>query len=198
MTEDKFALFGTPDRKSKVEANKNESTEIKLNSLDWNNKLTVNTNSEKAQQKLELTEFANAIHNVLAQINTSNDIEKIISAEFQRGTISTENLEAIKRGIYNIVNDLNLVSYFAEGLIVLNERDFIDENGEIFRADRVIIDQDNNCTIIDYKTGQPETTHHFQIAQYAQFFSRLGYQINKKLLVYIDEENDKINVVEVD
>ncbi len=198
ITEDKITLFGTPERVSKNEVNKNESTEIKLNSLDWNNKLTVNTNSEKTQQKLELTEFANAIHNVLAQINTANDSNKIISSEFQRGTISSENLNAIQRGIYNIVNDLNLVSYFAEGLIVLNERDFIDENGEIFRADRVVIDQDNNCTIIDYKTGQPETTHHFQISQYAQFFSRLGYQINKKLLVYIDEENDKINVVEVD
>lgn len=198
MTEDQFELFGTPERKSKLDSNPNESTEIKLHSLDWNNKLMVNTNSEKTQHKLELTEFANAMHNVLAQIKTISDTDKIIQSEFDRGNISSENLIRIKNAIEILLNDSNLVTYFAEGLTVLNERDFIDENGEIFRADRVVIDTNNLCTIIDYKTGQPETTHHFQIAQYAHFFTRLGYTINKKLLVYIDEENDKINVVEVD
>jgi len=198
ITDDTAILYGTPERISKIESAPNDSENIKIHSLDWNNKLTVNTNSEKAQNKLELTEFANAIHNVLAQIKTSNQAGKIIALEHQRGTISTENLERVKKGIEIVLSDSVLVPYFAEGLKVLNERDFIDQNGEIFRADRVVIDHANNCTIIDYKTGQPETTHHFQINQYAEFFSQLGYTIKEKLLVYIDEEHEKINIVAVD
>ena len=198
ITEDEFTLYGDQKRLSVPKAQKDDSIEIKIHSLDWNNKLTVNTNSEKAQQKLALTEYANAMHNVLAQIKTYHDVNSIIALEHQRGTISSENLARIKNGIEIILNDSVLVPYFAEGLIVLNERDFIDQSGEIFRADRVVIDSENNCTIIDYKTGQPETTHHFQISQYAQFFSQLGYTIKEKLLVYIDDTHEKINIVAVD
>ncbi|MBQ0148747.1 MAG: UvrD-helicase domain-containing protein [Flavobacteriaceae bacterium] len=198
LLEDKIEVFGTPKRLSENIENKNDSSEIKLHSLDWNNKLTVNTNSEKTQQKLELTEFANAMHNVLAQIITGDEAEKIINLEHQRGNISNENLDRVKKGIEILLSNSLLVPYFAKGLKILNERDFIDANGEIFRADRVVIDQDNNCTIIDYKTGQPETTHHFQISQYADFFQQLGYTIKEKLLVYIDEEHEKINIVAVD
>ena len=196
--EDAIDLFGSPARVTEPAEIKKDSTEIKLHSLDWSNKLTVNTNSEKAQKKLELTEFANAMHNVLAQIQTAQDAPSIIALEHQRGTISTENLERIKKGIEIILSNSLLVPYFADGLTVLNERDFIDANGEIFRADRVVIDGNNHCTIIDYKTGQPETTHHMQIEQYAQFFHQLGYTIKEKLLVYIDEEHEKINIVAVD
>ncbi len=138
------------------------------------------------------------MHNVLAQIKTADQAKGIIDLEHQRGTISVENLERIQKGIENILSNSVLVPYFAQGLTVLNERDFIDSNGEIFRADRVVIDQNNQCTIIDYKTGQPETTHHFQIEQYGQFFQQLGYTIKEKLLVYIDEEQEKINIVAVD
>ncbi|MBS7333204.1 MAG: UvrD-helicase domain-containing protein [Weeksellaceae bacterium] len=198
ITEDKAILFGTPERLSTIDSKPNDSKEIKIHSLDWNNKLTVNTNSERAQKKLELTEYANAIHNVLAQIKTSDDVEKTIALEHQRGTISAENLDRIKKGIKIILSNSVLVPYFAKGLKVLNERDFIDQSGEIFRADRVVIDNENNCTIIDYKTGQPETTHHFQINQYASFFQQLGYTIKEKLLIYIDEAHEKINIVAVD
>ena len=198
FTEDKIEVFGTPQRVSAISAHKNDSTEIVVHSLDWNNKLTVNTNSEKAQQKLALTEYANAMHNVLAQIKTADEAEYIITLEYQRGHISTENLDRIRKGIAIVLSDSLLVPYFAKGLKILNERDFIDSNGEVFRADRVVIDAENNCTIIDYKTGQPETTHHFQISQYADFFFQLGYTIQEKLLVYIDEEQEKINIVAVD
>ena len=198
FNDNEFDLFGSPERISKKEDKTSQSIEINVNSLDWNNKLTVNTNSEKAQKKLEITEFANAMHNVLAQINSADEAEKIIQLEYQRGTISEHNLERIKRGIEIILSNSILVPYFAKGLNVLNERDFIDSNGEIFRADRVVIDQENNCTIIDYKTGQPETNHHIQIDLYASFFQQLGYIIKEKLLVYIDEENEKINIVAVD
>ena len=198
VTEDTAILFGTPKRLSEIKTKPNDSTEIKLHSLDWNNKLSVNTNSERSQKKLELTEYANAIHNVLAQIKTTDDVDKAIELEHQRGTISAENLQRIKKGIEIILSDSVLVPYFAKGLKVLNERDFIDASGEIFRADRVVIDNENNCTIIDYKTGQPETTHHFQINQYASFFQQLGYTIKEKLLIYIDEAHEKVNIVAVD
>lgn len=197
FSEDEVILKGSPERISTPKIIENSSAELKIYSSDWNTRLVINTNSEKAQEKLKFTEFGNTVHNILSQIVTQNDLPKIIESEKQRGTISVENVEHLQKTLQNLLQDAKLVPYFAEGLTVLNERDFIDENGQIFRADRVVIDSENNCSIIDYKTGQPDLDHHFQVNRYADFFRNLGYNIQTKILIYIDDEQQKINVVEV-
>jgi len=197
FSEDEVILKGSPERISTPKIIENSSAELKIYSSDWNTRLVINTNSEKAQEKLKFTEFGNTVHNILSQIVTQNDLPKIIESEKQRGTISAENVEHLQKTLQNLLQDAKLVPYFAEGLTVLNERDFIDENGQIFRADRVVIDAENNCSIIDYKTGQPDLDHHFQVNRYADFFRNLGYNIQTKILIYIDDEQQKINVVEV-
>ena len=197
FSEDEVILKGSPERISIPKIIENSSAELKIYSSDWNTRLVINTNSEKAQEKLKFTEFGNTVHNILSQIVTQNDLPKIIESEKQRGTISAENVEHLQKTLQNLLQDAKLVPYFAEGLTVLNERDFIDENGQIFRADRVVIDAENNCSIIDYKTGQPDLDHHFQVNRYADFFRNLGYNIQTKILIYIDDEQQKINVVEV-
>ncbi|HBX63264.1 MAG TPA: hypothetical protein DEG63_09340, partial [Flavobacteriaceae bacterium] len=197
FSEDEVILKGSPERISTPKIIENSSAELKIYSSDWNTRLVINTNSEKAQEKLKFTEFGNTVHNILSQIVTQNDLPKIIESEKQRGTISVENVEHLQKTLQNLLQDAKLVPYFAEGLTVLNERDFIDENGQIFRADRVVIDAENNCSIIDYKTGQPDLDHHFQVNRYTDFFRNLGYNIQTKILIYIDDEQQKINVVEV-
>jgi len=197
FSEDEVILKGSPERISIPKIIENSSAELKIYSSDWNTRLVINTNSEKAQEKLKFTEFGNTVHNILSQIVTQNDLPKIIESEKQRGTISAENVEHLQKTLQNLLQDAKLVPYFARGLTVLNERDFIDENGQIFRADRVVIDEENNCSIIDYKTGQPDLDHHFQVNRYADFFRNLGYNIQTKILIYIDDEQQKINVVEV-
>ena len=197
FSEDEVILKGSPERISTPKIIENSSAELKIYSSDWNTRLVINTNSEKAQEKLKFTEFGNTVHNILSQIVTQNDLPKIIESEKQRGTISAENVEHLQKTLQNLLQDAKLVPYFAESLTVLNERDFIDENGQIFRADRVVIDVENNCSIIDYKTGQPDLDHHFQVNRYADFFRNLGYNIQTKILIYIDDEQQKINVVEV-
>ncbi|MGL5233267.1 MAG: UvrD-helicase domain-containing protein [Empedobacter falsenii] len=197
FSEDDIILKGSPKRISTPKVIENSSAELKIYSSDWNTRLVINTNSEKAQEKLKFTEFGNTVHTILSQIVTQNDLPKIIESEKQRGSISTENVEHLQKTLQNLLQDVKLVPYFAEGLTVLNERDFIDESGQIFRADRVVIDTENKCSIIDYKTGQPDLDHHFQVNRYADFFKKLGYQIQSKILIYIDDEQQKVNVVEV-
>ncbi|WP_353165896.1 UvrD-helicase domain-containing protein [Empedobacter brevis] len=196
-TDDEVILKGSPKRISTPKLVENASAELKLYSSDWNTRLVINTNSEKAQEKLKFTEFGNTIHTILSQIVTQEDLPQIIESEKQRGTISAENVAHLQKTLQNLLQDVKLVPYFADGLTILNERDFIDQSGQIFRADRVVIDAENNCSIIDYKTGQPDLDHHFQVNRYADFFENLGYKIQSKILIYIDDEQQKINVVEV-
>ncbi|GGE89711.1 ATP-dependent exoDNAse (exonuclease V) beta subunit (contains helicase and exonuclease domains) [Chishuiella changwenlii] len=197
FSDDEVILKGSQNRVSQPKIKENASAELKIYSSDWNTRLVINTNSEKAQEKLKFTEFGNTVHNILQQIITADNLPKIIESEKQRGTLSYENTDHLQKTLQNLLQDPKLVPYFADGLTVLNERDFIDEHGQIFRADRVVIDSDNNCSIIDYKTGQPDLEQHFQVNRYAEFFEKLGYHIQSKMLIYIDDQKQKINVVEI-
>ena len=96
-----------------------------------------------------------------------------------------------------IINHPQLAEFYNNPKsVILNERDFIAEDGQIFRADRVVIHQ-KNLSIIDYKTGSPQLKHQSQIDHYANFFNQLGYTSIKKILVYIDSQGQTISIDEV-
>ena len=59
--------------------------------------------------------------------------------------------------------------------------------------DRIVVFKDKT-TIIDYKTGKPDKKYHNQVNNYAQILEELSFKIDKKILVYI---NDEIIVEEV-
>ena len=58
---------------------------------------------------------------------------------------------------------------------------------KIVIPDRLIF-RNNEVTIIDYKTGKPDKKHRQQILKYAEALKNLNYSIDKKLLVYINED----------
>jgi RecB family exonuclease len=60
-------------------------------------------------------------------------------------------------------------------------------NGEVFRPDRIIIEE-NLTTIIDYKTGKQNNKKYFkQLTKYQESLTNMGYQSVKSFLVYVDD-----------
>ena len=189
-------VFGTPERQSEPKESTDEVENIPFISNDWMRNLRVSTNSEKAQKLQDLTAYANAIHSILSNIISIEDLDKAIDIEIRNGLLKPEEIEAVRSKILNIITHPNLEKYFDKNLVILNERDFIDQNGEVFRADRVIIDE-QKVSILDYKTGVQDISHHSQIDHYANFFKNLGYQIDQKILVYLRNDSDENEIVAV-
>ena len=89
-----------------------------------------------------------------------------------------------------------LNQYFSDDVIIRNESELItiDRDGKNFqRPDRVVI-KDDELVIIDYKTGEKDKKHESQVSKYAMYFNELGYKDIKKLLVYINENIEIINI----
>ena len=55
------------------------------------------------------------------------------------------------------------------------------------RPDRVVINTNNEATIIDYKTGVPNNTYHQQVNSYATALEAMNYKIATKVIVYIND-----------
>ena len=60
-------------------------------------------------------------------------------------------------------------------------------NHQIVITDRLVIDQENKVTVLDYKTGVVKEEHRFQLEKYASVLESLKYTVQKKILVYSNE-----------
>ncbi|WP_288763984.1 UvrD-helicase domain-containing protein [uncultured Weeksella sp.] len=193
----RFELFGEAIRVSGQEEILKEGIDIPYYQQNWTNHLAISTNSEKTKQERERTAFANAIHSILSKIFLQEDAEKAIEVEMHSTLLNKEEKTKVEKLIYQIINHPQLAEFYNNPKsVILNERDFIAEDGQIFRADRVVIHQ-KNLSIIDYKTGSPQLKHQSQIDHYANFFNQLGYTSIKKILVYIDSQGQTISIDEV-
>ena len=76
--------------------------------------------------------------------------------------------------------------YYSKEVTIYNEREII-FNHQIVIPDRLVVDQENKVTIIDYKTGIAKDEHRFQLEKYASVLESLKYIVQKKILVYSNE-----------
>lgn len=133
------------------------------------------------------------VHQLLAEINQREDIDRVISKNKMIGNLTESEAEHLT-GLFNkmITNPL-LSIYFQPGLWCRNETEIINQEGEIIRLDRVV-HYENNYMIIDYKTGEAHPSHHTQMEKYKHAIAGMQPGKSEALLVYL---NDEISVVRV-
>ena len=137
--------------------------------------------------------YGNLIHEILAKIKTKNDISDVVNQYLYNGTITNSEQLKISDTLNKIVKHPSLKVYFDQNNQIYNEQEILSLDRNIIIPDRLVVNR-NMITIIDYKTGEANKKHHIQILNYAEVLKNLGYSVQKKILVYI---NDKIIVEEV-
>ena len=130
--------------------------------------------------------YGNLIHEILSKIKTKADLEVTIEYYVVNGTITANEVKDIERIIGTVIEHPQLRDYFQQNLTVHCEREILTSEKEIIIPDRLVIDEDDNAVIIDYKTGKPDRKYHSQLRKYAKWVAELGYKVEKMLLVYID------------
>ena len=141
----------------------------------------------------ESIQYGNLVHSILSEIYVVSDIEKVFHFYEMQGDLSSQLLKTIKNLVFNVVEDSSLNEFFSEEVKVYNEKELLTVNNSIIIPDRLVI-KDNLTTIIDYKTGAESHTHINQLRLYENELQNLGFKIEKKILVYI---NDAVLVKEI-
>ena len=138
-------------------------------------------------------EYGNLVHLVMSKIQTSHDVDFAIKTIVSNGHIQASESESLKQIALSIINNKILSAYFSTDYDIFNEKDIITKDGRFFRPDRLVL-KDKTAVIIDYKTGLENKKHEAQINDYAQVLKEMGFNIDKKLIVYT---NDTIKILEV-
>ena len=151
-------------------------------SIMWNTK----------QQKA--IEYGNIIHEILAFVKTKNDIDLAITKAIENGLIISSQKEEVLATISEIVNHKELTEYFSDEHKVMNEQTIIQKQGSIVKPDRMSISKDKKVFLLDYKTGQHLPKHKIQLENYQKSIEDMGFEVEKKSLIYIGEEIEVLHL----
>ena len=139
-------------------------------------------------------EYGNTIHEILSFIKTKNDIDLALTKAIENGLIVVSQKEAVTKTINEIVSHNDLSNFFALGTKVLNEQTIIQKEGNLVKPDRMVLHNENEIYLLDYKTGSHLPKYQQQLEQYQKAIEDMGYKVLKKTLVYIGEGIEIVNL----
>jgi ATP-dependent helicase/nuclease subunit A len=118
------------------------------------------------------------LHDILSKIKQPDQIKKAIA------TTVTEDVELYTDAIQKIVEVFEKQHWFDAKWQQINERNLFYKT-ELLRADRILLSQDE-CVIIDYKTGTKEAAHMKQVKKYKEAYSTIFTHKISAFLLYTD------------
>jgi len=188
---DEFDLYEThPEMlkkytKDKTSSFKTRDIRILKNINEKNTSIRIATPSKNYQVKNEKVRIGLFVHELLSQINTAADIQKVLDCYVLEGHISIEESKEINRDLHEILK--TYAEFFDGKWEIINERDImISENGEsrVYRPDRMLKSPDGYI-IIDFKTGEENRKDEQQIENYKNILEKLGRKVLKTQLIYL-------------
>jgi ATP-dependent helicase/nuclease subunit A len=118
------------------------------------------------------------LHDILSKIKQPEQLKKAVA------TTVTDDVELYTTAIQKIVEVFEKQHWFDTKWQQINERNLFYKT-ELLRADRILLSQDE-CIVIDYKTGNKEAAHIKQIKKYKEAYSTIFTHKISAFLLYTD------------
>ncbi len=141
----------------------------------------------------ESIEFGNLIHSILSEVYSEEDIKPTLKKYFELDSVLGNDATKIEDLIQKVVKNERLKHFFLENVVSKNEMEILTDDGTIIRPDRLVFNNEK-VSVIDYKTGHESESHKFQLERYSDVLQKMGYEIEDKILVYINEEINTLAV----
>ena len=181
--------FGTLKALSSRKKEMSSQVQETFISVPWKDhhiKILANSSKFWGSLRGRAKEYGVFIHQVLSEIIVVDDVKEVLDRYMLLGKINVDEKKQLQTMLHKMISHPKLLPYFSEDVTVFNEREIID-NQQIIIPDRLVFHQNNQVSIIDYKTGIPKKEHRFQLENYASVLKSLAYSIQKKVLIYINE-----------
>ncbi len=130
------------------------------------------------------------VHNILSETDTFEDLPMALDKYSTREDLNTGEIKDLNVLVWGLMHHPELKDYFSPGVKVLREKDIVSPSGKILRPDRLNFNG-NQVAILDYKTGKLRPEHRDQMEDYGFILKEMGFEVEKKILIYI---NDDVNI----
>lgn len=129
-------------------------------------------------EQLSTIDLGTKMHLWLSYIRTWQDAEPALKQLIRQGQVTAQQAVEMQQQLHllqSLIQRENHSDWFSEQYHILFEQDIITPTSNIYRPDRVMI-QDNHAIVIDYKFGNKERKSHLeQVRDYMLLFTQMGY-----------------------
>ena len=132
------------------------------------------------------------LHDVLAKVVVTDDLDAALEAAYVCGDLTLEQSEQAKELLAGRLVEAKARGWFPDDSSkVMVETDIIDVDGQVYRPDRVVI-EDGKVLVIDYKFGRHHSKYERQMKTYSEIFRRMGYADVTAVLWYVQTGDYKV------
>jgi len=125
------------------------------------------------------------LHDILSRVDHPDELGASVALSVASGEITAEEASEVEEMLRERISEVADRGWFPEGSVeVLNERDIIDTDGNIYRPDRVVI-TDGKVVVVDYKFGEHYRKYERQLEGYARIWASMGYKDVEAYLWYV-------------
>ncbi|MFI5202909.1 MAG: UvrD-helicase domain-containing protein [Flavobacteriales bacterium] len=127
------------------------------------------------------------LHDILRNLDKPELNNDEVLAIMRKMSVPTEMMDLLIEKVRLVFSNKEFIALHKNSSQVFNEREWMDENGESIRPDRVIVSA-GRCCIIDYKTGMEDEKHVKQMKRYMDVLKKAGYSQTEAYLFYVSDE----------
>jgi ATP-dependent exoDNAse (exonuclease V) beta subunit len=139
-------------------------------------------------------EWGNLVHHVMSLITHADQVEPVLQDMLADGMISSVQKNDLAALMSGLLQNPEISRFFDPSFEVRNEPEILTTEGDLYRPDRVLMQQ-QRVTIIDYKTGRPREEHRVQINDYAKLISSMNYEVDGAYLLYLNRMPEVLKVI---
>ncbi|MCK0123309.1 UvrD-helicase domain-containing protein [Gelidibacter sp. F2691] len=190
-TSKKTFSIGSPERMltpKKIQASSVQEQFISIAKEQHDLKIVTNAGYLWDTEQEAAIEKGNLVHLIMSKIEYDHDLDLVFETLENNGGINQQQSTELRSIVNTLVQHQKLNAYFKPELKVYNEKDILASGGLILRPDRIVVNENREAVIIDYKTGAAHLNHHNQLKEYAAILEEMGFSVAKKILVYINED----------
>ncbi len=124
------------------------------------------------------------MHEILAEVETINDVEKACLKAFYEGIIDNTEMEQMIKSLQEKLQNPEVTSWFDGTFTTINERDLLTRKN-VLRPDRIMFSGEE-AVVVDFKTGEKkQDKYNLQIKRYTKILKETGFSKVKGYLWYL-------------
>lgn len=165
------------------------SIELSYPSFAWKDRLKISAEhihieleGEKAPQQ-----YGDLLHELLAQIDNSNELEPVLKQYHLNGIINTKEQELIQHKLVTLLDKPEVSRFFDANYKSRREAALFTSAGNLIRPDRVVYFE-GEIAVVDFKTGAKNEKHQEQVLNYCHAIASTTALPVKGYLLYTELE----------
>ena len=138
--------------------------------------------------------FGSVFHDVMAKTESKKQIEIVVNDFFNRGLFSKHEKNKVVKMAKSVFNNKKLSHFYVNSDNIYREREIYLSDGKVIKPDRMIFHENNEVSILDYKTGKPKISDNNQIINYISELEKNSYRVREAFLIYL---GNKISIIDL-